>query len=203
MSFPFPLRSGLMEVSGAASSGKTGLALSMITAAQQAGDLAAFVDPQRMLFAPAAAAAGVDLGRLLVVHPPDVADGFRVVDHLLRSRGFHLIVLDTTDTSHTTHKRTRHQRPAPDRLFRISRLAKVADSTVVLMTETSPGQPSPPSFGSPVSLRLGVTRTGFRFVPRPKLPFVLGGARIDVAVKKSKYGVPGNKVTIEQVMPET
>jgi protein ImuA len=63
----FP-RGVLSELRGGPASGKTAVALSLVAAL--AGDeLAAFVDGTGELYPPAAAALGVDLGRLLVVRP--------------------------------------------------------------------------------------------------------------------------------------
>ena len=63
----FP-RGALTELAGGPASGKTAVALAVI-AALGVEDLAAFVDARGELYPPAAAARGVDLGRLLVVRP--------------------------------------------------------------------------------------------------------------------------------------
>jgi len=58
------------------------------------GAWCAWVDPTGSLYAPAVAAAGVDLGRLLVVRPP--ADAFgRVALRMAASRAFLVLVVDT------------------------------------------------------------------------------------------------------------
>jgi protein ImuA len=65
----FP-RGVLSELRGGPSSGKTAVALSLV-AALHGDELAAFVDGTGELYPPAAAALGVDLGRLLLVRPGD------------------------------------------------------------------------------------------------------------------------------------
>jgi protein ImuA len=65
----FP-RGALSELRGGPASGKTGVALSLVAGLPQE-ELAAFVDGTGELYPPAAAALGVDLGRLLVVRPGD------------------------------------------------------------------------------------------------------------------------------------
>ena len=65
----FP-RGALAEIVGTPGSGKTALALSAAARATAEGALAAFVDARGELYAPAAAALGVDLERLLIVRPP-------------------------------------------------------------------------------------------------------------------------------------
>ncbi|HEX9305984.1 MAG TPA: hypothetical protein VF894_00745 [Anaeromyxobacter sp.] len=69
----FP-RGALSELAGGPASGKTAVALSLL---RHLGpdDLFAWVDGRGELYPPAAAARGVDLGRLLVVRPPMTASG--------------------------------------------------------------------------------------------------------------------------------
>src|SRR5574341_1180955 len=99
----FP-RGTLSELRGGPASGKTAVALSLI--AGLAGDeLAAYVDGAGELYPPAAAALGVDLGRLLVVRPagdaqvgdaqpPRIAPGFWAAEALLASGAFATVVVD-------------------------------------------------------------------------------------------------------------
>lgn len=206
----------LSEISGPPSSGKTSLVFAMIAAAQARGEEVAFVDPQGSFFGPSARAAGIDLERLLVVRPPlprkpspfePARSGLRVVDHLLRSQGFSLVVLDLSGMAAPPPPGRRRPfdrrggdggRPPLDRLFRVARLARVAETTLVMLTETEPERPS---LGSPVALRLAVRRTGFRFLPEATPPFVLGGARLEIEVRKSKFGPPGQRVALT-LLPE-
>ncbi len=62
-------RGALVELAGGPASGKTAVALSLVAALGEE-DLFAWVDGRGELYPPAAAARGVDLGRLLVVRPP-------------------------------------------------------------------------------------------------------------------------------------
>jgi protein ImuA len=63
----FP-RGAISELAGGRASGKTGLALSLLASLGEE-DLFAWVDGRGELYPPAAAARGVDLGRLLIVRP--------------------------------------------------------------------------------------------------------------------------------------
>src|SRR5262245_10734458 len=60
----FP-RGALSEVHGPASSGRTGLVLALLARSTRGGALAALVDPADRLDPASAAAAGIDLARLL------------------------------------------------------------------------------------------------------------------------------------------
>jgi protein ImuA len=69
----FP-RGAVTELAGGPASGKTAVALALF-AALGTEDLMAFVDGREELYPPAAAARGVDLGRLLVIRPARKARG--------------------------------------------------------------------------------------------------------------------------------
>jgi hypothetical protein len=89
----FP-RGGVSEIAGPPSSGRTSLAFALLARATARGEVVAWVDAGDALDPPSAAAAGVDLARLLWVRPPDVAAALRGTSHLLAARGFAALVLD-------------------------------------------------------------------------------------------------------------
>jgi RecA/RadA recombinase len=89
----FP-RGGLSEVAGPPSSGRTSLVLELLARATERGEVAAVVDASDAFDPPSAAAAGVDLARLLWVRPPDLAAALRGTSHLLAARGFAAVILD-------------------------------------------------------------------------------------------------------------
>ncbi len=87
----------LSELRGGPSSGKTAVALAVIAQLPR-GALAAFVDGRGELYPPAAAALGVDLGRLLIVRTPGGEEGFRLAlwaaEALLGSGAFAAVAID-------------------------------------------------------------------------------------------------------------
>ncbi len=87
----------LSELRGGPSSGKTAVALATMARLPR-GALAAFIDGRGELYPPAAAALGVELGRLLMVRPPGGEEGFRLAlwaaEALLGSGAFALVALD-------------------------------------------------------------------------------------------------------------
>jgi hypothetical protein len=89
----FP-RGCLSEITGAPSSGRTSLALTLATAATRAGEVAAWIDTADALDPTSLEAAGVDLGRLLWVRAPGARDALRCTERLLEAGGFALVVLD-------------------------------------------------------------------------------------------------------------
>ncbi|HBZ68684.1 MAG TPA: hypothetical protein DEP35_02605 [Deltaproteobacteria bacterium] len=84
----------LSEVVGAASSGRTALALGLLAEATRAGEIAAVVDAADAFDAASAVAAGAALERVLWVRAPHVRAALRSVERLLEARGFPLILVD-------------------------------------------------------------------------------------------------------------
>ncbi len=93
----FP-RGQVSEVHGPASSGRTGLALSLLARSTRGGALAAFVDPVDRLDPASAETAGVDLTRLLWLRgdraPRALPDAVKALGTLLGSGLFEVVVFD-------------------------------------------------------------------------------------------------------------
>lgn len=86
------------ELWGEAASGRTSLAFHILAAATREHRLGAFVDGPGELYPPAAAAAGVDLARLLIVRPRAPGKLVWTAVQLARSGAFACVVLDLTHT---------------------------------------------------------------------------------------------------------
>ncbi|MBI1948085.1 MAG: AAA family ATPase [Deltaproteobacteria bacterium] len=84
----------LVELFGAPGSGKTGLALALAAAAQRQGAVA-WLDAEGAFEGTRAAAAGLDLDRLVVARPTCGEDALQIAEALLRSRACALLVLDS------------------------------------------------------------------------------------------------------------
>lgn len=138
------------------------------------GAWCAWVDPTGSLYAPAVAAAGVDLGRLLVVRPP--ADAFgRVAVRMASSRAFLVLVVDTVGVPGAWQgvrppqaaeaRPGRGRGPADGEGEDLGRWVNVVrklalaleggDGTVLLLTDRLAARPMP----LPVSMRIEVDRT--------------------------------------------
>jgi len=85
----------IIEIYGPESSGKTTLALSTIAQAQKQGGLAAFVDAEHALNSEWASKLGVNLDDLYVSQPDNGEAALEIVESLVRSNAFDVIVIDS------------------------------------------------------------------------------------------------------------
>jgi recombination protein RecA len=98
-------RGCLTEICGAASSGRTSVLLSVLACATQRGEVCALVDASDAFDPASAAAAGMEMNRLLWVRcgkksprwESQLTQMLKVADLLLQSNGFGIIVLDLGD----------------------------------------------------------------------------------------------------------
>ena len=94
-------RGRLSEISGAASSGRTSLALSLLARTTRRGEVVAWIDTADRFDPLSAAGAGADLSRVLWVRAPGLREALQGAEHLLAARGFPLVVLDLTRVTET------------------------------------------------------------------------------------------------------
>jgi len=85
----------VVEIYGPEASGKTSLALSAIAGAQKKGGIAAFIDAEHALDPNRAIAFGVDLENLYLSQPSSGEEALEIVDNLVRSNAFDIIVIDS------------------------------------------------------------------------------------------------------------
>jgi hypothetical protein len=143
-------RGQLSELAGPCSSGRMTLALQLIAAATQRGELAALVDTCDRLDVASAAAAGVDLDRLLWIRgmanggsgrqdqgggsgrqdPPDGIDrALKALNLVLQAGGFGIVAIDLTDVPPVTLKQI------PFTTWpRVQRVIEGSDTACVLLT---------------------------------------------------------------------
>lgn len=138
-------RGSITEVSGAASTGKTSFALSAVAAITQSGAACAWVDVSDTLSPESAAAAGVELKRLLWLRTSaerrqKIADtiwsrleqALKATDLLLQAGGFGATVLDMSDVL------PQHTMRIPLATWYRFRLAAEQARTVLLLLTQSP-----------------------------------------------------------------
>ena len=90
----FP-RGRVIEIFGPESSGKTTLALHVISEAQRRGGMAAFVDAEHALDAVYAGKLGVDTDNLLVSQPDSGEQALEIAEILIRSGAVDVLVVDS------------------------------------------------------------------------------------------------------------
>ncbi len=88
-------RGRIVEIFGPESSGKTTLALHVISEAQKTGGLAAFVDAEHALDPAYAERIGVDLDNLYFSQPDNGEQALEITDTLVRSGALDLVVIDS------------------------------------------------------------------------------------------------------------
>ena len=88
-------RGRVIEIYGPESSGKTTLALHVISEAQKAGGIAAFIDAEHAFDRFYAKKLGIDIENLLVSQPDNGEQALEIVDNLIRSGAIDIIVIDS------------------------------------------------------------------------------------------------------------
>lgn len=153
--------------------GTAGAWCAWIEAAQARGSSVG--SPSPTLFAPAAARAGVDLGRLLMVRPPAEALA-RAAARVAESRVFSVIVVDLAGVPGRRVDARLERWVNPVR--RLALAVEGMEATVVLLTDALAPRPLP----LPVALRLEVQRSA--------------PDRLSVTVAKDRRGRVGSARTI-------
>ncbi len=85
----------IVEIYGAEGAGKTMMALHVVREAQKAGGTAAFIDAEHALDVTFARRIGVDVGDLIISQPDSGEQALEIIDTLVRSGAFDVIVLDS------------------------------------------------------------------------------------------------------------
>jgi recombination protein RecA len=88
-------RGRIIEIYGPESSGKTTLALSVAAQVQKAGGRVAFIDTEHALDPDYAKRIGVNVEKLVISQPDSGEDALNIVEKLIRSGLFDLIIVDS------------------------------------------------------------------------------------------------------------
>lgn len=167
----------LVEISGERSTAQLTAAFGLILEAQLCGDRAAWVTFEHSaFFPPDAAAGGVDVEALPVVRIANALAAARAAEHLVRSGGFGLVVIDLSSGADAA---TFPALPVP-MLTRLLGLACTHHAAVLVLTRKSPEMPS---LNSLISLRAEAQRLALDDGP--------GNYEVRVRVLKDKRRAPG------------
>jgi recombination protein RecA len=88
-------RGRIIEIYGPESSGKTTLALHIVSEAQKAGGVAAYIDAEHAMDAEYAGKLGVNIDELLISQPDSGEQALEIAEALVRSNGVDVIVIDS------------------------------------------------------------------------------------------------------------
>ena len=88
-------RGRIIEIYGPESSGKTTLALHIVSQAQKAGGVAAYIDAEHAMDADYAGNLGVNIDELLISQPDSGEQAREIAEALVRSNGVDVIVIDS------------------------------------------------------------------------------------------------------------
>src|SRR5919199_851021 len=102
-------RGRIIEIYGPESSGKTTLALHIVSEAQKAGGVAAYIDAEHAMDAEYAGKLGVDVDQLLISQPDSGEQALEIAEALVRSNG--VDVLRFAASGHSSHRSNQGRRP--------------------------------------------------------------------------------------------
>src|ERR687890_381671 len=88
-------RGRIIEIYGPESSGKTTLALHIVSEAQKAGGVAAYIDAEHAMDAEYAGKLGANVDELLISQPDSGEQALEIAEALVRSNGVDVIVIDS------------------------------------------------------------------------------------------------------------
>lgn len=88
-------RGRVVEIYGPEASGKTTLAMHVISEAQKAGGMAAIIDAEHAFDKTYAENLGIDTENLLISQPDNGEQALEITDHLIRSGALDVIVIDS------------------------------------------------------------------------------------------------------------
>jgi hypothetical protein len=170
----FP-RGRLVEITGAFSTGRTSLVHALLAATTRAGEVAAWVDAADAFDPASAAAAGVDLARVLWARAPRSREALRCAERLLEARGFAIVVVDLDGA------RVERRCAQPDTAslwMRMTQSARASGTALVLLTPHA-------QLGPFAALTLEASALCTRFALRPDW---LEGLDTQVVPVRSRIG---------------
>lgn len=180
-------RGRLTEIFGPSSSGKTTLAYALLARRIARGDIAAYIDPDGMLFAPSARSAGVDLRRLIIARPRTAQAALRAVDALVRGGACSVVVVDAVNGNLL-------------QIHHCARLVAQAEKTGTALVVLSHGRSAP--LASFATLRLWARGMAPCWQPGADGGTRLLGYAIEVEIAKARTVAPGKTVSFAAFLPE-
>jgi recombination protein RecA len=142
----------LVEISGDAAAAYLTAAFGLVLDAQLGRDTAAWVTLEHSsFFPPDVAESGIDIDSFVVVRVKDWRTAARAADHLVRSGGFGLVVIDLASDIETEHGVRSKDKIPVTMLTRLLGLARRQNVAVLFLTKKTQDMPS---LNSLISLRV-------------------------------------------------
>jgi len=183
-------RGRVSEIAGPDSAGRTALGLALLAATTRSGALAAWIDPDDAFDPASAAAAGVELARVLWVRAPGLRAALRAAERVLEAQGFPLVLLDLPPRAGEACEpaRARRGRALDGATWpRLARAAAAADAALVVLAPARHG-------GVWTELALELAPGAPRFTGTPAL---LEERALYAALARGRAGaVPGRSATL-------
>jgi len=186
-------RAATVALRGAASSGRTTVALRIAAEAQAGGAIVAWLDLARAFDPMEAVARGVRPEWLVVLTPVDLEEALALAGALLAARTVDLLVIDLPEGRDPAVAGKR----VGDRLGRLAALARRAGTLLIVLEPASLGRSLAAAVEEASGLRLELRRSGWIRLGRDVV-----GQRSAVEVARNRYGPPGRRATLEILYAE-
>lgn len=186
-------RSATVALRGAATSGRTTVALRTAAEAQAGGAIVAWLDLARAFDPVEAVARGVRPEWLVVLTPVDLEEALALAGALLAARTVDLLVMDLPDGKDPAVASKR----VGDRLGRLAALARRAGTLLVILEPVGLGRALAAAVEEASGLRLELRRSGWIRLGRDVV-----GQRSAVEIARNRYGPPGRRATLEILYAE-
>lgn len=182
-------RGRVSELVGPLTSGKTTLALKFLVQAQADGRQVGYIDQARYFDPDYAHRCGLDLSRLIIGTPYDLAETLAMAEALARSGGLSALVFDTTDFFWADPDAASRVAAFLNRLS--APLAHARTALLVLQTSSDTRSPALSALAHAATVRLQIVRE--RWLHRHG---DIRGYKARVEVLKNRLGPSGRAVTI-------
>ncbi len=186
-------RTATVALRGAASSGRTTVALRTAAEAQAGGAIVAWLDLARAFDPVEAVARGVRPEWLVVLTPADLEEALAMAGALLAARTVDLLVMDLPDGKDPAVAGKR----VGDRLGRLAALARRAGTLLVILEPAGLGRALAAAVEEASGLRLELRRAGWIRLGRDVV-----GQRSTVEIARNRYGPLGRRATLEILYAE-
>lgn len=198
-------RGRIIEIFGPESSGKTTLALHAIAEAQKEGGICAFIDAEHALDPEYAKRIGVKTAELLISQPTSGEEGLSILESMVRSNKFALIVIDSVaaltpkaeiEGEMGAQQMGRHARLMSQATRKLTAITAISKTVVIFINQirlslnAMPGTNPEYTTGGKAMKFYSSVRLDIRRIAQIKKGDEIMGGRVRVKVVKNKVAPP-------------